>query len=173
MGRKRIRTGASALLVALVTAGCGTGAAPADAGAPAAVRAPATAGAATSSVEERVVVVHKTASCSCCGSYEDYLAAHGYVVETVLYEDIRDAKEAFGVPAEESSCHTNEIAGYFFEGHVPVEAIETLLDERPEVDGITLAGMPAGSPGMPGEQAEPFVVRTVVDGEVTGELARF
>jgi hypothetical protein len=167
MGRQRILTGASVLMLALATAGCGTADAPADAG------APATAGTAASSVEEQVVVVHKTASCTCCGSYEEYLTAHGYLVETVLYEDIRAAKEAFGVPAEESSCHTNEIAGYFLEGHVPVEAIETLLDERPEVDGVTLAGMPAGSPGMPGEQTEPFVVRTVVDGEVTGELGRF
>jgi hypothetical protein len=33
--------------------------------------------------------------------------------------------------------------------------------------------MPIGSPGMPGEQTEPFVVRTVVDGEVVGELGRF
>jgi hypothetical protein len=170
MGR-RIWTGASVLVLAIATAGCGNDQVPAELGAPTAVGAPTSTGG--PGVEERVVVVHRTASCSCCGSYEDHLTEHGYVVETVLYDDIREAKEAFGVPAEESSCHTNEIGGYFLEGHVPVEAIEVLLDERPEVDGITLAGMPAGSPGMPGEQSEPFVVRTVVDGEVTGELGRF
>ena len=38
--------------------------------------------------------------------------------------------------------------GYVIEGHVPVREIERLLDERPDVIGIAVAGMPAGSPGM-------------------------
>ena len=34
------------------------------------------------------------------------------------------------------------------EGHVPVQEIERLLSERPDIVGIGVAGMPAGSPGM-------------------------
>jgi hypothetical protein len=123
--------------------------------------------------EVTTVVVHKTETCTCCGSYEEYLLTAGYVVDVRIHDDLAAVKRDLGVPDEETSCHTNEVDGYVVEGHVPSEAIEALLDIRPEVDGITLAGMPAGSPGMPGEQTEPFVVRTFVDGEVVGELGRF
>jgi hypothetical protein len=124
-------------------------------------------------VAATVVVVHKTETCTCCASYEEYLLEHGYEVDTRIHEDIAAVKAELGVPDDEVSCHTNEVGGYVVEGHMPTEAIEMLLAEQPAVDGITLAGMPAGSPGMPGEQTEPFVVRTVVDGEVVGELGRF
>jgi len=40
------------------------------------------------------------------------------------------------------------VNGFVIEGHVPVEEIERLLDEKPDVIGIAVAGMPAGSPGM-------------------------
>jgi hypothetical protein len=123
--------------------------------------------------EATTVVVHKTETCTCCGAYEEYLLGQGYEIDVRVHEDIGAVKRAFGVPDEEASCHTNEVGGYVVEGHVPSEAIEALLSERPEVDGISLAGMPSGSPGMPGEQAEPFVVRTFIDGEVVGELGRF
>jgi hypothetical protein len=149
------------LAVAVLATGC------AVSETPAALPPPGAAG------DAAVVVVHRTESCSCCGSYEEYLATHGFEVETRIHEDIGEVKRTFGVPDEEGSCHTNELGGYFLEGHVPVEAIAALLDEAPDIDGITLAGMPAGSPGMPGEQTEPFVVRTVTDGEVVGELGRF
>jgi hypothetical protein len=91
----------------------------------------------------------------------------------VIHEDIGAVKDDLGVPVDQRSCHTNQVEGYFVEGHVPVEAIAALLAEAPEVDGIALAGMPSGSPGMPGEQLEPFVVTTAIDGEVVGELGRF
>ncbi len=50
--------------------------------------------------------------------------------------------------------------GYIIEGHVPVEEINRLLSERPDVIGIAVAGMPAGSPGMEIEDFdnEPFDV---------------
>jgi hypothetical protein len=151
------------MIVGVLAAGCGAGGQPATAPAASAVAA----------AEMPVMVVHKTESCVCCGAYEEYLEELGVTVDTRLHDDIGAVKESFGVPKDEWSCHTNEIDGYFVEGHVPLEAVEALLAERPAVDGITLAGMPSGSPGMPGEQTEPFVVRTVIDGEVVGELGRF
>jgi hypothetical protein len=161
--RRTIRLAAT-VAVAMLLAGCG--------GAPSPT-APAGTSTVTAPVETPVVVVHKTETCTCCGSYEEYLEELGYDVETVIHEDISAVKTALGVPDGEGSCHTNEVAGYVVEGHVPSEAIQQLLAERPDVDGISLAGMPIGSPGMPGEQEEPFVVRTFVDGEVVGELGRF
>jgi hypothetical protein len=153
---------ATVAATSLLVAGCG-GTAPEAA-------TPTVSGA---EVTEAVVVVHKTETCTCCGAYEEYLEAQGYEVDVRIHEDIAAVKADLGVPPEEQSCHTNEVGGYVVEGHMPSEAIEALLADAPEVDGISLAGMPAGSPGMPGEQTEPFVVRTFVDGEVTGELGRF
>ncbi len=45
-------------------------------------------------------------------------------------------------------CHTAVIDGYVVEGHVPFAAIAKLLEERPEITGIAVPGMPLGSPGM-------------------------
>jgi hypothetical protein len=66
------------------------------------------------------------------------------------------------VPQELESCHTAVVDGYIIEGHVPVAEIQRLLDERPDVIGIAVAGMPAGSPGMEveGLESEPFDVVT-------------
>ncbi len=51
------------------------------------------------------------------------------------------------VPAVRS-CHTATVDGYLVEGHVPAAVIQRLVRERPDVVGIGVAGMPAGSPGM-------------------------
>jgi hypothetical protein len=126
-----------------------------------------------SAAGDHTVIVHRTASCSCCGEYEAYLEAVGFTVVPEIHDDLTEVKAGFGIPEGEGSCHTKEVAGYAAEGHVPAEALLQLIDQAPEVDGIALAGMPVGSPGMSGEQQEPFVVRTFVDGEVDGELGRY
>lgn len=160
----RIRVLLPLLAAALLAAACGSTSTDTPSSAPTVDSAAAS---------EVTVVVHRTETCDCCGSYEEYLTGAGFVVERVMHEDMTEVKSGLGVPDDERSCHTNEVAGYAVEGHVPAEAILQLVADAPEVDGISLAGMPAGSPGMPGEQAEPFVVRTFVDGEVTGEFGRF
>ena len=50
------------------------------------------------------------------------------------------------------------------EGHVPVATILRLLSEKPAIRGISLPGMPAGSPGMFGEKNEPFTIYEIGDG---------
>jgi hypothetical protein len=47
------------------------------------------------------------------------------------------------------------------DGHVPVKIIRKLLSEKPPIAGITLPGMPTGSPGMFGDKTEPFTIYTV------------
>jgi hypothetical protein len=58
------------------------------------------------------------------------------------------------------SCHTAEVGGYFVEGHVPIDDIKRLLREKPDAKGLTVPGMPAGSPGMevPSGQVQPYEV---------------
>ena len=53
-----------------------------------------------------------------------------------------------------ASCHTAEVDGYVIEGHVPAEAIQRLLTERPDAIGLALPGMPVDSPGMGGDSDE-------------------
>jgi hypothetical protein len=123
--------------------------------------------------ERPVVVVHRTEACECCGSYEEYLAEHGFEVVRELHDDLAPVKDAFDIPDGQGSCHTNELGGYVAEGHVPVEALEDLLREQPDIDGIALAGMPVGSPGMPGEQEEPFEVTAIDAGVVVGGFGSY
>ena len=115
----------------------------------------------------RVVEVHRSPGCSCCHEWEAYLRTHGYEVDAADDPDIVAFKAAHGVPGTVQSCHTALIEGYVVEGHVPVEAIEDLLARRYDIDGIILAGMPAGSPGMPGELEGGLEVLALADGQVT------
>jgi len=61
-----------------------------------------------------------------------------------------------GVPEDLEGCHTMFVGGYVVDGHVPVTVVKKLLTERPAIAGITLPGMPMGSPGMGGEKAGTF-----------------
>jgi hypothetical protein len=57
---------------------------------------------------------------------------------------------------------------YFIEGHIPIEAIEKLLTEKPEIDGIALPEMPSGSPGMPGFKLEKWKIHSVKNAQDQG-----
>ena len=111
-----------------------------------------------------VAYVYRSPTCTCCHSWEAYLRSHGYTVQSVETNDLASLKAQMNVPSTAWSCHTAVIDGYVVEGHVPVEAIEKLLAQRLQIDGIALAGMPAGSPGMPGVKAEPLQVLSLVAG---------
>jgi len=95
-------------------------------------------------------VVHKTPACGCCANYITYLKRKGFEVEVQNHDDLTAIKEQHGVPGGLESCHTTVIGDYVSEGHVPVESILSMLAEKPEIAGIALPGMPAGSPGMGG-----------------------
>lgn len=102
--------------------------------------------------------LYKSPSCGCCGQYTAYLKGKDYDVEVKDTEDMTAIKEQYGVPYELESCHTMEIEGYVIEGHIPEEAVQKLLAERPDIKGIGMAGMPSGSPGMPGPKTSDFVI---------------
>lgn len=119
------------------------------------------------------LVVHRNPDCSCCGEWQKVMRGAGMDVVEQHHHDMAAVKTQFHIPADQQSCHTTEVAGYFVEGHVPVDAVRKLLETRPDIDGIALAGMPPGAPGMGGEQLGPLVVTTIVDGVVTGEFARY
>lgn len=114
------------------------------------------------------ITVFKTAYCGCCAGYANELGKKGFDVETVTVQDIAEIKEKYGIPGSMQSCHTAVVDGYFVEGHVPIEAVQKLLEEKPDIDGIALPGMPSGSPGMGGRKTGSFEVHAVDGSESKG-----
>lgn len=119
------------------------------------------------------VLLTKSPTCTCCTGHEAYLEGLGMRVQVTVSEDINAVKDVYSIPPEMRSCHTSTIGRYFVEGHVPFAAIQQLLEQRPDIDGISLPGMPSGSPGMGGELEGPLVVYAIDDGEVIGEFGSF
>src|SRR6266536_1397048 len=108
--------------------------------------------------EARNATLFKDPQCSCCEGYADYLRGNGFDVKVVNTHDLAMMNEQHGVPAELQGCHVTMIDGYVVGGHVPVKVIKRLLSEKPAITGITLPGMPNGSPGMYGKKTEPFQI---------------
>jgi hypothetical protein len=113
-----------------------------------------------------VVTVYKTPTCGCCTLWEDHLRENGFQVvsHAISHAELDQVKVRHGLPAALGSCHTGIVDGYVVEGHVPADVIHRLLAERPAVDGITVPGMPMGSPGMEGPFTEPYEVFTFREG---------
>ena len=96
------------------------------------------------------ISVSKTATCGCCSAWIDHLKKGGYHVtaQNLSFGILSRFKTKRGIRPELASCHTATVAGYTIEGHVPVREIERLLKEKPDAIGLTVPGMPIGSPGM-------------------------
>lgn len=67
-------------------------------------------------------------------------------------------KAEHGVPVRLQACHTGVVEGYVIEGYVPADVMRRLLEERPDVVGLAVPGMPVGSPGMEGPNPQPYNV---------------
>ena len=110
-----------------------------------------------------LVVVHKSPSCGCCVAWVEHMQHAGFVVEVRNVDNLDPVKTRVGVPAGKGSCHTAEVGGYFVEGHVPADDVKRLLAERPDAKGLTVPGMPMGSPGMevPDGRVQAYTVELV------------
>lgn len=97
---------------------------------------------------EQTITVYKSPTCGCCTGWVDYLRDEGFSVETIDLQDLDPIKEKYGVNRQLQSCHTALVDGYVVEGHVPVDDIRRMLNEKPDIRGLTAPGMPPMSPGM-------------------------
>jgi hypothetical protein len=114
--------------------------------------------------EEKVpATLYKNPDCACCEKYADYLRSGGFAVTVIETRDMTPIKRKYGVSEELEGCHTTVIGDYVVEGHVPVMAIKRLLKEQPAIKGISLPGMPEGSPGMGGTKKGPFRILSITD----------
>jgi hypothetical protein len=111
------------------------------------------------------VTLYKNPQCDCCESYASYLHHNGFQVKVIPTNDLTVMGEKYGIPDNLQPCHISLIAGYVVGGHVPIEVIDKLLSENPQITGITLPGMPEGTPGMPGKKPSPLQVYEFVKGQ--------
>lgn len=123
-------------------------------------------------IPEAKATVVASSTCGCCKLYAEYLRQQGFDVDvdSRTQDETTAYKDQVGIPQSVRSCHTTRIGKYLIEGHVPVEAIEKLLKEQPDIKGIGLAGMPSASPGMPGPKLEPFFIETITNNGEDGGL---
>lgn len=112
----------------------------------------------TNAYAQTSIDVYKSPSCGCCGLWMDHLTAYGFAAKVQDMDDLTQVKMIAGVPEHLTACHTALLEGYVIEGHVPALAIQRLLDERPDIRGLAVPGMPAGSPGMPDPNPERYDV---------------
>ena len=94
------------------------------------------------------VISFRSASCGCCKKWINHLRDNGLEVVDNIVEDISVIKNQYQIPNKMRSCHSAQIANYTIEGHVPIKSINKLFRVKPIIKGITVPGMPLGSPGM-------------------------
>lgn len=114
--------------------------------------------------------VYKSPNCGCCGAWAQYAERQGMNIEVEEVRDLDQVKSENEVPSGLESCHTTVLNDYVVEGHIPAESIEKLLEEEPDVHGIGLAGMPQGSPGMPGPKQENWEISSFTENGETSEF---
>jgi hypothetical protein len=95
-----------------------------------------------------LVTVYKHPSCGCCNKWVDHMEENGFEVTSVDLQDVSTIKRQFGITKNLMSCHTAIIDGYAFEGHVPASDIKRFLAKKLDKIGLSVPGMPVGSPGM-------------------------
>ena len=94
------------------------------------------------------VLSYRSESCGCCKKWVNHLRDNGLEVVDNVVEDVSVIKNQYQIPNNLRSCHSAQIDNYTIEGHVPIESINKLFREKPNIKGISVPGMPLGSPGM-------------------------
>lgn len=119
------------------------------------------------------MTVTKSPWCGCCSAWIEHMRQAGFEVTVLEEEDLTAIKEKMGVEPKLQSCHTGEVEGYVIEGHVPATDVLRLLTERPKARGLTVPGMPVGSPGMEmGDRKDAYDVLLIKEDGSTEVFAR-
>lgn len=111
---------------------------------------------ATDAQDAPAITVYKSPTCGCCTKWSDHLSENDFDVTNVDTSDVNNVKATHGVPKDLVSCHTAVVDGYVVEGHVPADVVQKMLDEKPDIVGLAVPGMPMGSPGMEGSRVDNY-----------------
>ncbi len=99
--------------------------------------------------KNKIMMVYKNPKCGCCDKWVKHINDFGLLSQVVSGSNVATIKSNFGIEPRYRSCHTTIADGYAFEGHIPAHIIQQFLIEKPkDVVGLSVPGMPAGSPGM-------------------------
>ena len=93
-----------------------------------------------------------------------YLRHNGFQVKVIPTNDLTVMGEKYGITDSLQPCHISLIGGYVVGGHIPIEVVNRLLSDKPQIAGITLPGMPEGRPGMPGKKPGPLQIYEIAKG---------
>jgi hypothetical protein len=99
-------------------------------------------------MEGKTMTIFKSPSCGCCTKWADIMKENGFNIETTMVNDVIYVNHKLGILPQSSSCHTAIVDGYVVVGHVDYSAVKKMLENKPNIKGITVPGMPIGSPGM-------------------------
>ena len=96
------------------------------------------------------LIVHKTPTCGCCKMWVNHMENNGFAINTQDHHSLLKIKDNLKIEPQFRSCHTAVSSeGYFFEGHIPGKYVSKFLKENnPKAIGLSVPGMPLGSPGM-------------------------
>jgi hypothetical protein len=108
--------------------------------------------------EKTKVTLYRNPNCSCCLDYAEYLRGAGFEVTVESKQDLTVVRKQLHVPENFEGCHVSVIGNYAVEGHVSANSIRKLLAEHPAIVGISIPGMPPGTPGMTGHKTKPLPV---------------
>jgi hypothetical protein len=107
---------------------------------------------------EHVITVYKSPTCGCCTKWVEHLEQNGFAVHAINTSKMSKVKDKWQISPQLRSCHTGIVDNYVIEGHVPAADIKKLLNEKRQVLGIAVPGMPMGSPGMEGKRVDNYAV---------------
>ncbi len=108
---------------------------------------------------QKEITIYRSSSCGCCKKWVQHLKDNHFKVTDIVTDDMSLVKAELGIPKPLQSCHTAVVDGYKVEGHVPAEDIKKMLTGKTAVAGISVPGMPAGTPGMEmGDRKDPYQV---------------
>ena len=106
------------------------------------------------STHSNELLVYMSPTCNCCKNWTKQLSNYGFLVKSKLENNMQSIKSKAGITPNLVSCHTAFIDDYVIEGHVPPKDILKLLFEKPNIKGLSVPGMPAGS-NVPGMEVRP------------------
>lgn len=108
--------------------------------------------------EKPAAILYRNPNCDCCLEYAKYLRSNGFEVTVDSSHDLAAVRKQLHIPEKFEGCHVMTVGKYAVEGHVDVGSINKLLTEHPNITGISIPGMPSGTPGMTGPKSGPLNV---------------
>ncbi|GIR40831.1 MAG: hypothetical protein CM15mP51_16110 [Porticoccaceae bacterium] len=116
--------------------------------------------------ESLTLTVHKTPFCGCCKKWIKHAREAGINIIEKDHQNLNAIKREYKINPKHQSCHTSiSKDGYIFEGHIHADVIKKYLENPSENSkGLSVPGMPIGSPGMEMDgRLDDYVVLTMFE----------